>query len=51
MYIGDSADEFDPSLDEALKSIKDCCGLSDSGDIRYKTLGTHNKEDLKIYSY
>ena len=48
MYIGDPVVELDLEEDMALQLIKSLCGLSGSGDIWYKTLDTHNKEDLEL---
>ena len=46
VYIDRPAVEFDLEENMALELIKPLYGLSDSGDIGYKTIDTHNKEEL-----
>ena len=42
IYIEEPAVEFDLEEDMALQLIKPLYGLSDSDDIWYRTLDTHN---------
>ena len=48
VYIGEPAVEFDLDEDMALQLLKLLYGLSDSGDLWYKTLDTHKERDLKM---
>ena len=50
MCIGERTLVFDLGEDTVLKLMKPVYGLSDSGNIRYKMLDSHNKESLKNIS-